>query len=176
MRKYLVPSSDIQKEVADYVAINFPPGRNLGVHYRGTDKGIEAAVVSCEQMIETVMQEVEKQIFSTVFVASDEVAFIEELKASMPTSVRLVFRDHERSVNGRAIHHKESENVGLQRAREAMIDSLLLGHVTLLVKTPSMLSGWAKVHRPDLPLILVGKLRPQARLFPDKLWEEGFNE
>jgi hypothetical protein len=59
---------------------------------------------------------------------------------------------------------------GLAIGREALVTCLLLSRCGFLIKTPSYLSGWAKIFNPLLPVWLISPLLSRG-LFPDRqLW------
>lgn len=174
--KYSGVQPDLIAEADRYCAQQWGTRPVLGVHYRGTDKGIEAPPVSFERMIDHVRQAVTLwPELKTIFVASDEEAFPRALRAAFPAH-RVVFIDGVlRSRNGSAVHRLFEPN-GLRRAREAVFDSLILSRTSLLLKTASMLSGWSAILSPPLPVILVNPPHRQANFFPDSVLSDRIDD
>ena len=170
--KYCGVQPALIAEVDRYCAQQWGSEPVLGVHYRGTDKSIEAPPVSSETMIDHVGKALALwPELGTVYVATDEERFPHALRRAFPGH-RVIFADGAlRSANGRAVHHL-SESDGLRRAREAVFDCLVLSRTSLLLKTASMLSGWSAVLSPDLPTILINPPYQQANFFPDCALED----
>ncbi|SIT45418.1 conserved hypothetical protein [Paraburkholderia ribeironis] len=144
----------------------------LGVHFRGTDKRLEAVPVPwqefCRQVEATLADHPQ---LKTIFVSSDEPAFLDYFTAwpfRKPVKVapaKLLARA------GLPVHF--SGYAGLEIGREALVSSLLLANCGFLVKTPSYLSAWSKIFNPSLPVKLVSPPRLDAFWFPDsRLWLE----
>jgi hypothetical protein len=144
----------------------------LGVHFRGTDKKIEAHTIGWEafcRLIETTLAE--QPQLNNVFVSSDEQAFLDyfaKWNFPVPISVapaRLL------ATGTTPVHF--SGHPGLAIGREALVASLLLASCGYLVKTPSYLSAWSKVFNPSLPVKLAVPPREGAFWFPDsQIWTE----
>ncbi|MFM0503385.1 O-fucosyltransferase family protein [Paraburkholderia caffeinilytica] len=144
----------------------------LGAHFRGTDKTQEAVPVSwgsfCRQVESTL---VENPHLSTIFISSDEQAFIDFFVAWPFNKPVRVAPAKYLACGSTPVHF--SGYPGLEIGREALVSSLLLAHCGFLVKTPSYLSAWSKIFNPSLPVKLVSPPRPDAFWFPDsQLWLE----
>lgn len=165
--KYSGLQPGLLADVDDYCSQQWGTDPVLGVHYRGTDKYIEAPPVSFEKMIGHVREALALwPELRTVFVASDEENFPRALRATFPGH-RVVFVDGIlRSRNGCPVHRLFEPN-GLKRAHEAVLDCLILSRTSLLLKTASMLSGWSAILSPSLPVILVNPPHQHANFFPD---------
>jgi hypothetical protein len=142
----------------------------LGVHFRGTDKKLEALPVSwisfC-QLVESTLAE--NPHLTSIFVSSDEQAFIDFFVA-WPFSAPVKVAPAKLLANGSMPIHF-SGYPGLEIGREALVSSLLLSNCGLLVKTPSYLSAWSKIFNPALAVKLSSPPRPDAFWFPDsRLW------
>jgi hypothetical protein len=163
-------------EAERFCAEEWGSGPVLGVHYRGTDKGLEAPPVPAATMIDHVRQTVALwPELKVVFVASDEENFPAALRAALPGHRVVCLEDVLRSGQGRAIHHLSHAH-GPRRAHEAVLDCLLLSKTSLLLKTASMLSGWAAILTPGLPTILVNPPHPQANFFPDSILRDRLSD
>jgi hypothetical protein len=160
---------EIVTEVEQFCATHWGPEQVLGVHYRGTDKRLEAPPVSMEAMIAHVKAAVALwPELKTIFVATDEERFPLALRLALPGH-RIVSVDGVlRSSSDQAVHHMAGVD-GLARARQAVFDCAVLSRTTLVLKTASMLSGWSGILSPKLPMILVNPPYAHANFFPDCL-------
>ncbi|PXW25369.1 O-fucosyltransferase family protein [Paraburkholderia caballeronis] len=169
---YYRPSASVTEEV-DALCRSLDIGATtLGVHFRGTDKKLEAVPVSWQDfcaLVASVLRE--NPQLTNVFVSSDEAAFIDYFTAQpFGVPVHVAPARHLAS-GGLPVHF--SGHPGLAIAREALVACLLLSRCGYLVKTPSYLSGWSKIFNPALPVRLASPPRPDAFWFPDsQLWTE----
>lgn len=165
LRKYLRVKRDIQDHVAAFADENFAGRTVLGVHCRGTDKKSEAEPVSYEYVARAVRNYLDaNEQVDTLFVASDEEAFIEWMSAEF-RHVNVTFHDDvERSRTGDAIHTHVRRGDNYIKGKEALVNSLLLSRCDALIRTASFLSAWSSVFNPSLPVIMLN------RPYGDKLW------
>ena len=144
----------------------------LGVHFRGTDKKIEAHTIGWEDFCRLVERTlVEEPHLTNIFVSSDEQTFLDffvKWDFRVPINVapaRLL------ATGSTPVHF--SGHPGLAIGREALVASLLLASCGYLVKTPSYLSAWSKIFNPTLPVKLAVPPRAGAFWFPDsQIWTE----
>lgn len=146
-------------------------GKTLAVHYRGTDKVHEAGQVPWSTVCERVAAIASnKPQLTELFLATDEVGFVEYFK-NWPFKLPVIVAPAEYlPVGNRPVHF--SGHPGLAIGREALITCLLLARAGFLLKTPSYLSGWAKIFNPALPVWLIS---PPIGIgfFPDRaLWHD----
>lgn len=171
-RKHYRPAAHITQEV-DAICTRLDIGKStLGVHFRGTDKKLEAVPVSWTefcQLVEATLDD--NPQLDTIFVSSDEQAFIDFFVA-WPFGKPVKVAPARLLANGSLPIHF-SGYPGLEIGREALVSSLLLSKCGYLVKTPSYLSAWSKIFEPDLPVRLASPPRPDAFWFPDsRIWVE----
>ena len=151
-------------------ADEFPQLRQaLGLHYRGTDKNkslVETNYVSPEDFLALVRDFVATHPdLATIYVASDEAAFVEKVRSQHPT-LRILN-------SGAVTHHKTAtaEN-NFAKGDHALLDCLLLSRCRYLLKCQSALSGFAKILNPQLEAyrLSANKLAPWCfgnPYFPD---------
>ena len=174
-RHFDVPDALVKRSKA-FIDAQFGSDFVVGLHYRGTDKHIEAARTTYEDAIASAnraCQALQAAGVSsvTIFVATDEERFAEHIIRSIP-KVRVVMMDDAlRSAGGESIH-AVSSNDGLRKAEEAMMDALLLGESRLLIKTASTLSGWAPILGNAMPVVLLSKPFDRCNWFPDAILAE----
>jgi hypothetical protein len=143
----------------------------LAVHYRGTGKVHEAGFVAWPPVCERVATIASNDPRLTeIFLATDEVEFARYFKNWQFKLAVIVAPVEYLPVGSRPIHF--SGHPGLAIGREALITCLLLTRCGFLLKTPSYLSGWAKIFNPELPVF---SMAPPigAGFFPDRaLWHD----
>jgi len=163
---YLSIKDEIMDYVESFVENNFGKRTVLGLHYRGTDKKIEAPSVAWEYVAETVSNYLDSNPQTDcLFVASDEEGFIEWVNREFKQHICIIsHNDTERSKNGEPIFTQPVLGDNYMKGREALINSLLLSKCDTLIRTASFLSGWSSIFNPSLPVIMLNKP------FDDKLW------
>ena len=138
--------------------------KTLGIHYRGTDKlNTEANYISKEVVIRNISVFLSQEdTFDTLFIASDETEFLTKMMQEFPT-YKIITSNSVRSMNTTPIHFNNSN---IERAKEAMIDSLTLSKCDYVIKTSSCLSDWVKIWNPSIEVYNLNKFRyswfPQA--------------
>ena len=166
------PAAPIRAEV-DAVCTRLGIGAStLGVHFRGTDKKIEAHTITWEAFCRLVEKTLaEEPHLTNILLSSDEQAFLDffvKWDFTVPVNVapaRLL------AMGGTPVHF--SGHPGLAMGREALVASLLLARCGYLLKTPSYLSAWSKIFNPTLRVKLVVPPRAGAFWFPDsQIWTE----
>lgn len=150
--------------VDGFVAEKFR-GRVLGIHYRGTDKGREAPPVSYESVTAQAAELAEAGNFETVFVASDEARFVTLAEASFPRARVVSWSDHERSSDGRPVHHRTG---GSRIGYDALSNALLLSRCEMLLRTASSLSAWSAIFNPALTIRTLNTPYAEMLWYPER--------
>ncbi len=144
----------------------------IGLHYRGTDKSLEAPRLPPALAIESARRALAEArrlgAEPTLFVASDEQAFIAQAEAELPSERVVCLRDSFRSTHGLPLH-QSGISAGERLAREAMLDCLLLGHCRVLLKTSSMLSAWSLILGEEPSVVMLSRPFAGRVFFPDDL-------
>lgn len=151
----------------------FGDGFPIGLHYRGTDKSVEAPRVPAEVAIECARRALQAAQAAGVrtpvlFVASDEQAFVTEIKTRLPGERVVCVDGALRSAAGSALH-KAGISAGARLAQEAMLDCLLLGQCRVLIKTASMLSAWSLILGDTSRVVMLSQPFAHCVFFPDNL-------
>jgi hypothetical protein len=169
VRKYIGVKDEVLQKVNAFDGTHFGGRTVLGVHYRGTDKRVEAPRLTYEHVRDAIDGQLTRHgRFDCLFVSSDEQEFIEFVQRSFLRSIPVVWHDdEERSRAGVPVHHAASGSQ-FQRAQEAVLNCLLLSRCDALLKTPSILSGWSKLFNPALPVTLLAGPYQRYRWFPDR--------
>jgi hypothetical protein len=140
--------------------------KTVGVHFRGTDKlNREADYISKEDVIKNVVSFLSKSPeYNTIFVAADEEDFIEKFIKEFSNKRYTILIT--KSLRTKTIHPIHATNTGIERAKEAMIDSLLLSKCDFVIKTSSCLSDWVKIWNPSIVVYNLNRFKedwfPQA--------------
>lgn len=154
--KYIHPKQPIWDKVKEFSKKNFQDKYVIGVHYRGTDKVLEAPRVSYEEMAKKVKEIVmQKQTADyVVFVATDEQPFLEYMLKEHPHNV--AYWDCVRSDTHKPVH-KYPQVAPYRLGEDAIMDCLLLSKADKLVRTASNLSLWSGYFNPKMKVIEMSK-------------------
>jgi len=160
---------EIHTHVESYIAQHFAGRHVLAVHFRGTDKTTEAPRV-CWNGFARALEETlaARPSLNALFVASDEPAFIEYIAETFPGMPVIVHEDRVRSEGGQALHVQPTPGMNRDKARDALVNALLLSRCDALVRSASFLSGWASVFNPALPVTLLNRPYKEKLWFPDR--------
>lgn len=165
--KNLSIKDDIQDYVRSFVSAHFEKRRVVGLHYRGTDKIMEAQAVSYDHVRRVLVTylDANPQV-NAVFVASDEEGFILKIRKEFKRVEVICHDDLHRSRDGAAIHTRPDGDPSV-KGREALVNCLLLSKCDTLIRTSSFLSGWSSVLNPALPVIMLNRPFDKKLWFPD---------
>jgi hypothetical protein len=147
--KYFHIKSEVLATVDAFVARNFNPSGQLGMHYRGTDHYREREFVDEHLMIEAVTEHF--AAYESIFVATDEPRFVDYVRSALPDKLFISFSPEP------VQQHTRDSGDNYRKGLHALVDCLLLSRCRGLIKTPSALSAWSKLFGADLELVLVGK-------------------
>ncbi len=129
----------------------------VGVHYRGTDKFVDAPRVPYDIVARHIEHHLaEAGPDARIFVATDEAAFVDHMEHSFPG--RILKRDMFRSQDGRPIDvvNADSNHV---KGLHAVVDCLLLARTHVLIRTASNLGLAATFFNPVQPVLLLNPER-----------------
>lgn len=165
---YFRVKPDIESYVTSFAAKEFGCGA-IGLHFRGTDKRLEAEPVGWPRCFNAVTKlAADHPQLKKVFVSSDDPLFIEWFsREATGTFSVVVHPDEERSHDQQAIH-TSSTGSGRRKGFEALVNCLLLSRCTALIRTASFLSGWSSIFSPLLPITLLNEPFTHVRWFPDR--------
>ena len=137
----------------------------LAIHFRGTDKRLEADLPELPVFKRAVAEVLRGSTMDAVFLATDVPAFREALVREFPR-VRFVSYELGEARVGEPRHfHRVDPGAN---AREAMVNMLMIARAERCIRTPSFMSSWAKLLNPALPVFTLGRPH-QARCFPESL-------
>jgi hypothetical protein len=140
-------------------------GTFAAVHFRGSDKMLEAPPVSAEVVLQIVEDEMTLEGLERLFIASDEPRFVEAARASFGDAAFSLSLQAVATADGTPPHF--SPVAGETKAREALATMLILARAKLLVKTDSLLSDWATTLSSDQRVVRLtasgSRSRPRTR-------------
>lgn len=147
----------LREQVDSLVRDKFEGCFVVGVHYRGTDKFLDAPRVPYSTAAEAVSNAMlpAGRVPSKVYVATDEQGFLDYMRERFPD--RVVCLAMHRSVDGTPIDVIQGDN--WNKGRDAVLDCLLLSRCDVLVRTASNLSLCAGFFNPRLPVVLLNRER-----------------
>jgi len=128
--------------------------------------GREASYISKEDVVKNITSFLSTNEFDTIFIISDDETFITDIKnTSFFSEKKLVFTNSLRSNDNYPLHLKTDNNI--DRAKEAMIDSLALSNCNYVIKTSSCLSDWVKIWNPAIEVYNLNRFYHEW--FPQKI-------
>ena len=137
----------------------------VGLHYRGTDKvsGLSKETQRVDyQFVSRILQDLQLLPFSfSLFVATDEVAFISHLQRIYPG--KLIFTDAERSEGETPIHFASNRASPYNLGMEALVDSILLSKCDFLFRCDSNLSHASLFFNPSIDYLNLSPLMQTGR-------------
>ena len=168
INKYLVVREEIVSEVDEFCFEHFANRTILGVHYRGTDKGEESPIVPYDRVTRNIEHYIKLHADTDgVFVASDDVNFIEYIEKASLSRPILYRNDSYRARDGKSIH-KSAITDKYEITRDALVNCLLLSRCDALLKTASILSAWSKLFSPRLPVVMLNRPYGEFQWFPER--------
>jgi hypothetical protein len=152
IKKHIEIRSHVQEKIESYYSRFLKGTFTIGVHYRGTDKVSEAPRVAYTEILNHILNEIEKRnlLNYKIFVATDELNFLNFAKKELPNKIFSYSTLH--STDQKSLHIGSTENKYIL-GEEALIDCVLLSKCNLLIRTSSNLSLWSTFFNPTLPVI-----------------------
>lgn len=165
--RHFTLSAGIEAELALALDRLGPLDAAIGVHFRGTDKALEARLATSVQIVDAIGRVRAETGWTRLFLATDEPAFEAALRAALPDMTILTYAYAGiTTAAGVPVHFSDAD--GHAKAMDAMMLILLLSRCGWLVRTPSYLSSWSQLLNPDLPTTLVAAEGLRFPRFPDR--------
>lgn len=155
IKKYIHIKPELQGKIDQFFQEKLAGSYVIGVHYRGTDKSIEAPRVKYE----TVKKAIDEQILGLkekhgsnykIFVATDEDGFLAYMENVFGN--KIYAQTIERSTDGNPVH-SNPKNTPYESGEGALLDCILLSKSNILIRTSSNLSRWSTYFNPSIPVI-----------------------
>lgn len=150
--RYLSVKAEIIEEMQSFYDTYLQGFRVIGVHYRGTDKILEATAVSYERTIQVVCEHIESEQ-DKIFVATDEEPFLDAMKKAFPGKI---CHTSAQRIEGKPVHYASTKC--FLKGKEALMDCLLLAKSDLLIRTNSNLSTVAAFFNPTVTVVNLNNL------------------
>jgi len=170
--KYIKLKPHIQNKVSMFLQNYFEGNTVIGLHYRGTDKSIEAPNVTYEAVGEVISKEVEAHKTIKIFVATDDENFLTYMYTNFPG--KIIALQAIRSKDKKPVHSNNDENP-YQKGEDALLDCLLLSHCSKIYKTASNLSDVAIKFNPNIPVVHLSRHFSEATYFDKYNFFKVFN-
>lgn len=151
IRRYIHFKPEILSFVRNFQKEHFEDHFVLAIHYRGTDKIVEAPRITYQAVLKNIQKILDEHATSPykIFVATDEEAFLQTMINIYGD--RVCFNPNAtRSTTGKPLHFQSPDPY--QCGLEAIIDALLLSKGNYLIRTSSNLSRWSTYFNPSLPV------------------------
>jgi len=161
--RYIKVNREIEDKVDAFYASSMAGEYVIGIHYRGTDKKLLYPYTSpsyrlFEETIDGILRRCKQDRFK-VFIATDEIEFLEWAQARYPRQVicyddapRLSAQDADATRGGT---HKSHRFSGRLKGESAVMDCLLLSRCNYLIKNRSSLSDIALAFNPSLDWTMI---------------------
>lgn len=146
--RYIQVRKEILQEVEDFYTLFLKGVFVIGIHYRSTDKWLEAVKVSYQEVIAAAEKALTLHQEAKIFVATDEVTFL--MKMQERYGDRVYYTKAQR-LDEHPIHY--ASNCNFLKGREAIIDCLLLAKSDILIRTNSNLSAVSAYFNPKMPIV-----------------------
>jgi hypothetical protein len=162
--RYLSFNREIESIVRRLLAENGGPFV-LAVHYRGTDKALEAAPVEYEDVFEACRMVLAKRPTQRVFLATDEARFSHAIRKAFPR-VHFLSYNSNLSTSFSGPRHFSSMSPA-DKSTEALVNMKLLSCAEHLIRTSSYLSAVSCILNDRIRVLTLGSLDKQS-LFPER--------
>lgn len=125
----------------------------ISVHFRGSDKRIEAARVDWGTILNATKKAIRATGIEKIFVASDEKDFLDYMAAQIGERHIVTYECKYMASGSIGAHIANGDP--LQKGREALVTMLILSMSHLCIRGSSHMSAWAKILSPALPIVML---------------------
>lgn len=150
--KYIKIKPIVQQKIDQFYYDNMYGKKTVGIHLRGTDKGVEEKLVTPEKIIEKALACADSD--AQFFIATDEQRLLERM-IQLLKGRTVIYYDCYRSDNGRPVHQRRPKPSQAQVGEDVLAEAALLARCDHLVHTLSNVSTGALYFNPTLEHTLV---------------------
>ncbi len=150
--KYIKLNPIVQEKVDNFYQTFMAGKKTVGIHLRGTDKHIEAKLVSPEEIISVALEAADED--AQFLIASDEKRLFEKMKKLLGNRT-VIFYDCYRSESGKPLHLQAYKSRCIL-GEDVVVEVMLLSKCDLLIHTMSCVSTGALYFNASLKNIRVG--------------------
>lgn len=153
IQKYIKIKPGIRAAIDNFERTEFHGHYMIGVHYRGTDKIIEAPRVAYTTVEKWVKDQLRQHVGQKckIFVATDEQPFLDFMKSKFSWRV-CCLPNADRSSTTDRVHGKKNQSP-YRQGKHALMDCILLSRTNFLIRTSSNLSLFATYFNPKIPVV-----------------------
>ena len=155
--EYATPRRKFRELAEEFICANFEFPRMIGVHVRLTDAAFEHEGRTTSEL-GSYFELLDKQLSdfpaSGIYLATDDFRVIQCFNDRYPGKV--CFSQCNRSIDGTSIHGHYDSGIcasGYQKAREVLLDALVLGSCDFLIRGHSRVTCYTLCYKPDLPFV-----------------------
>lgn len=140
---------------------------DLSIHYRGTDKVLEGALVGYESVERAISKHIDGGgLFNVVFLATDDASFDDFVRSRWPGTAFISYTcGHPRNPS---VPRHFSDMAPEDKAIEALVNILLLARAPTCIRTTSYMSAISKIANPSLITHTLNRTYRDSRLFPER--------
>lgn len=157
IQKYIKIKLEICEEIERFIDQHFKGHTIIGVHYRGTDKHVEAPRVDYDSVVEEICRQLEMVNSDKykIFVATDEADFIDYTISLFGDKV--CYNESALRSSNKTPIHSSIKHGQYEHGKEALIDCILLSRTDCLIRTSSNLSKFSTFFNSNLNVIELNK-------------------
>ncbi len=138
---------------------------DLSIHYRGTDKALEAPLVSFEIYKNAVLDYQAKNNIESVFLATDDADFETYIKSQLPN---LTFTTYNLGLPSDASRGRHFSDISPEeKAIEAIVNIFLLAKSPFLIRGASYMSAISKIINLELKTVTLNRTHWGSTGYPE---------
>ena len=163
--RYITIKRAVYEKVDSLSATNCVCPYDLSIHYRGTDKKLEATPASFDDVAAKIDSLIQNGLkVQKVFLATDAIDFDRYIRNRFPS---VDFQDFNVvPLDPGTTPRHFSAIGGSEKALEALVNIVALSRSPICIRTCSYLSAWSKILNPSMRTITLNRLH-KAQVFPE---------
>ena len=139
---------------------------DLSIHYRGTDKALEAPLVDFQKFTEAIRSiESESGILNSIFLATDDPGFDAYIRSEFSGSKFFTYNRGEPVDSSRGRHFSDLSPA--DKSLEALVNIFLISASPTCIRSASYLSAVSKIVNPQLVTLTMNRTHWGSIAFPE---------